>query len=85
MAKTKSSKRQIVACMYNMDKELVWKRYYARIDTAVRRSVQVAMLEAYPGEVVEFSSRDFGYQIGTVKMQTMGRIQVDWTPLTNGV
>lgn len=53
-------------------------RHYSRISTAFPKAVQLLIESGEPGDVVEFASSDFGYQIGTVKIHAGGKIDVRW-------
>lgn len=77
MARKSKNPRPLVATLFS-NRKPVWVRYYARLDTAVRKSVHLAVLEGEPGDVIEFSSRQFGYQIGTVVIHVLGRLTVSW-------
>ena len=68
----------IVATFYRKNKELSSRRF-SRIGTAFPRAVQVLMLDGQPGDVVEFSSREWGFQIGTVKIHAGGRMSITWS------
>jgi hypothetical protein len=37
------------------------------------------MLDGEPGDLVEFASNDFGYQIGFVRLMVGGRMEIQWT------
>lgn len=54
----------------------LWKRHYSRITRAIPRAVEIALLTGQPGDVVEFSSNDFGYQIATVRLSVGGKIDI---------
>ena len=63
------------------DQEVVFRRRYARIDTAAPRCVQLAVLEGHVGDVFELSHAQTGLQIGTVRVGVRGSkqtINVAW-------
>lgn len=56
----------------------VWTRHYARIDSAMKRVMELFVIEGEPGDVVEFSHKVTGMQIGTMKMHVMGTVTATW-------
>ncbi len=62
----------------NNETYVVWTRLYARIETAVRRCTEIMVLEGEVGDVIEFTLRLNGWQIGTIRMRANGKMQVDW-------
>lgn len=69
--------RPILAIILRKNQE-VDRRHYSRLNTAIRRMTELAMLEAEPRDVVEFSHKGTGMQIGTMKVGVKG-IKTDWT------
>ena len=47
-------------------RRVVKTRRYARLDTAIRRQTQLAVLEGEPKDVIEIAHADTGLQIGTI-------------------
>lgn len=56
----------------------VWVRYYARIETAVRRCTEYLILEGEVGDVIEFVLKINGYQVGTIRLKSTGKMDVCW-------
>ena len=54
-------------------------RYYARLDTAIPRAVQLLILEGQPKDVIELAHSEHGFQIGTIKIHVGGRIDVQFS------
>jgi hypothetical protein len=48
--------------------EVVWIRFYTKLSKALARGVELALLTGQPGDVLEISSSNFGYDIATVKL-----------------
>lgn len=74
----KTYKRPILA-QFHRKNEVLWTRTYNRISTAIPRSVELAILEGQPGDVVEFSNANFGFQIATVKLSVTGKIDIKFS------
>jgi len=53
-------------------------RRYARIDTAYPRALQILIQQGEPGDVVEFSHSEWGFQIGWIKIHVGGKISGEW-------
>lgn len=65
-------------------KEKVWTRYYAWMDTAMPRAVALAMQTGEVGDVgdvVEFSSIELGFQIGTLHVCPKNKIELTYSTL----
>ena len=71
-------RRPVLATTFRKN-EAIRVRTYARIDTAVRRAAQLAVLEGLPGDTVEFADDRTGVQLGTIKVRVGGVIVVTWT------
>ena len=56
--------------------DTVWVRHYSAISRAIPRAVELALLAGVPGDVVEFSHAEHGFQIATVKLMVGGRIDI---------
>lgn len=74
-------KRPFVASYLNDKKNLVWKRHYARIETILRKAVEVLVLEGSPGDAIEIAHSDFGFQVAVVKIHAGGKINIDFSAL----
>lgn len=59
-------------------RELVWTRHYARIETAVQRCTAYLILDGEVGDVIEFTLKVNGYQVGTIRMKATGKMEVLW-------
>jgi hypothetical protein len=60
--------------------EILWTRHYVRLENAIRRAVELAVLEGEPGDVIEFALAS-GAQLGTVKLHTAGELTARWENL----
>lgn len=56
----------------------VWTRNYARIETAVRRCTEFLILEGEVGDIIEFTLKVNGYQVGTIRLKATGKMEVLW-------
>lgn len=72
-----SKERPILATLTRKH-QTVWVRRYARIDSAIPRAVQLAILEGQPGDVVEFARAVTSLQIGTVRLSVGGKLTASW-------
>ncbi len=73
---------RIVATMHReLSKEVVWKRYYAFFDTAMPRAVQLAINYGSKGDFVEFYSREYGFQIGILRILGSGKFEMEMSPI----
>lgn len=66
----------IIATLHRKRK-VVKSRRYARIDTAIKRQSQLAVIEGEPKDVIEFSHAHTGLQIGTIKVG-VGEFKAEW-------
>lgn len=66
----------IIATLHRKRK-VVKSRRYARIDTAIRRQSQLAVVEGEPKDVIEFSHAHTGLQIGTIRVG-VGEFKAEW-------
>ena len=64
--------------LVNGRREYMWTRHYARIETAVHRCTTFLILEGEVGDVIEFTLKINGYQVGTIRLQATGKMQVLW-------
>jgi len=56
-----------------------WIRYYARIETAIRRCSEYLVVEGQVGDVIEFVLIKIpGYQLGTVRLKATGHLDILW-------
>ena len=62
-------------------KEKVWTRYYAWMDTAMPRAVALALNTGEVGDVVEFSSVELGFQIGTLHVCPKNKFELSYSSL----
>lgn len=63
------------------DREVVWVRRFAWMDTAVPRTVQLALYASVPGDIVEFASVELGFQIGIMHIGPKNEIDIEYSPL----
>jgi hypothetical protein len=74
--------RKIMASLYRgKQKAHIWTRYYSYFDTAMPRAVQLALTYGEPGDIVEFSSTELGFQLGTLKVLPRSQYEVKMSPL----
>ena len=74
--------RKIMASLFRgKKKEKVWTRYYAWMDTAMPRAVALALQTGEVGDVVEFSSVELGFQIGTLHVCPKNKFELSYSPL----
>ena len=66
----------IIATLHRKRK-VVKSRRYARIDTAIKRQSQLAVIAGEPKDVIEFSHAHTGLQIGTIKVG-VGEFKAEW-------
>jgi hypothetical protein len=59
-------------------RRVAWIRYYARIETAVRRCSEFLVVEGEVGDIIEFTLKINGYQVGTIQLKATGKINVLW-------
>lgn len=71
------AERNIVAALHRGE-HIVWIRRYARIDTAVPRCTQLALLEGHPRDVVELSHAHTGMQLGTITLHVNNKLTASW-------
>ena len=65
----------------NKDRTKVWVRHYGRMDSALPRAVQLAIREGVAGDVVEFTSTEFGFHLGIARILTRGRFEQELSEL----
>lgn len=71
------AKRPIQASIFRKHEE-VRKAYYSRMTTAMNRSVEFAIWDCFPGDVIVISMRESGLEIATCKVRVGGRLDVQW-------
>lgn len=75
-------RRRVIATMIRgLSKEVVWVRRYSYFDTAMPRALQLAMSYATEGDIIEFASIEFGYQLGILRIKKSGKFEVEMSPL----
>jgi len=75
-------KRNVVATMMKgQTKEVILRRHYAYFDTAMPRMVQMAINYGNEGDIVEFYSFDYGFQIGILRIKKGGKFEMEMSPL----
>ncbi len=73
--------RKIMASLFRgKKKEKVWTRYYSWMDTAMPRAIQLALRTGEVGDVVEFSSVELGFQIGTLEVCPKNKMRLEYSP-----
>lgn len=81
-----TNSRKVVATFFrstgpSQQREAVWSRRYSWMDTAMPRAVQLLMTEGVPGDVVEFSSAEHGFQLGVLRVLPRGKFDLEMSPL----
>lgn len=51
-------------------------RNYARLNTALPRAMTALLTEGQPGDTFELASREFGFQIATIRVHVGGKFTV---------
>lgn len=72
MAVKKEHKRAIRATLHRLKGKssvVIWERYYASISSALKRGVELAILEGQPGDVLELTHSNFDFLIATLKLK----------------
>jgi hypothetical protein len=59
-------------------REQIWTRHYARIETAIQRCTLFLMMDGHVGDLIEFTVKINGYQVGTIRLKATGKIEVNW-------
>lgn len=76
------ARRRIVATMTRgKSKEVIMVRRYSYFDTALPRMLQLAISYCNEGDFVEFSSMDFGFQLGVLHVRKGNRFDVEMSHL----
>lgn len=81
------SKRPILAILHRKEEGQrnsvpIWSGRYGKIGNALSRAVKRGIEEGQPGDVVELSHAELGFEIGSVKLGLYGNTQIDLSPLT---
>ena len=71
-------KRRVIATLLRgtgpgREREVVWARRFAYMDTAMPRILQLAIREGEAGDIVEFGSDEFGFQLGVLHLRQGGK------------
>lgn len=76
------NRRRVVAVMYRAkSKDVIMTRHYAYFDTAMPRMLQLAISYCNEGDFIEFSSSEFGHQLGVLHIRKGGRFEMEMSPL----
>lgn len=59
-------------------KEVVWVRHYARIETAASAANTFLMFSGQTGDVIEFTLKINGLQVGTVRFTAKNKTEFEW-------
>lgn len=71
------AKRPLKATIFRKNTE-IRKAYYSRMTTAMNRSVEFAIWDCEPGDVIVIEMRESGLEISTCKVKLGGRLDVQW-------
>jgi hypothetical protein len=75
-------RRRVVATMYRgKSKDIIMVRTYGYFDTAMPRMLQLAISYCNEGDFIEFSSIEFGHQLGVLHIRKGGRFEMEMSPL----
>ena len=76
------NRRRVTAIMYRgKSKEITMVRHYGYFDTAMPRMLQLAISYCNEGDFIEFSSIEFGHQLGVLHIRKGGRFEMEMSPL----
>lgn len=59
-------------------REVVWTRHYARVETAAAAAMTYLMFSGQVGDIIEFSLKINGLQVGTVRLTPSMKIETIW-------
>jgi hypothetical protein len=77
-----SGRRRVVATMYRgKSKDVIMVRYYSYFDTAMPRILQLALSYCNEGDFVQFTSAEFGFELGTLHVRKGNRFDVEMSHL----
>jgi len=81
MTNTTSRLRILATMTRGESKKVIIKRRYAYFDTAMPRMLQLAFTYANEGDFIEITSNEFGFHLGTIRVQKGCRFDVEMNPL----
>lgn len=74
--------RKVIATLWRAGvAESERSRQYAYFDTAMPRAVQMVLGRSNAGDMVEFSSKEYGFQLGVLKVREGGKFDLYMSPL----
>ena len=78
--------RRVIATLWRSTgpgspRQAIWVRRYSYFDTAMPRAVQVLLSTGVAGDLVSFSSNEFGFELGWLRLQAGGRYEMGVSPL----
>lgn len=77
-----SPRRRVVATMHRaQSKDVIMVRHYAYFDTAMPRMLQLAMSYCNEGDFVEFTSAEYGWSLGLLRIKKGGKFEVTMTDM----
>ena len=71
------AKRPLKATIFRKNNE-IRKAYYSRMTTAMNRSVEFAIWDCEPSDVIVIEMRESGLEIATCKVRIGGKLEVQW-------
>lgn len=71
------AKRPLKATIFRKHEE-IRKAYYSRMTTAMNRSVEFAIWDCQPGDVIMIEMRESGLEIATCKVRVGGKLDIQW-------
>lgn len=75
-------RRRVEATMTRgKSKEVIMVRRYSYFDTAMPRMLQMAISYCNEGDFIEFTSIEFGHQLGILHIRKNGRFEMEMSPL----
>jgi hypothetical protein len=79
--KDPAPRRVVAIMMRGKSKEVIMARHYSYFDTAMPRMLQLAITYCNEGDFIEFTSSEFGYQLGVLHIRKGGRFEMEMSPL----
>lgn len=70
--------RNIIAQLHRR-RECLWQRNYVAPINAMRRGAELLILTGQPGDVIQISHAEFGFEIAVIKLHVGGKMSLTWT------
>lgn len=72
-----STRSLLIAANIHIRGKVTKVRRYSKVVKAFPKAVEILLMDGNPGDTVELTNHDFGFEIGCVKVHVGGRISVD--------